>query len=43
MAKKGLPPQGAKAIYKSFTDANDMVVKNGNKKKAESKTKSKKK
>lgn len=41
MAKKGLPPQAAKAIYRSWTETNDSMTKP--KKKTESKSKGKKK
>lgn len=34
MAKKGLPVQGARAVLKSWSDANAMIVKNSGKKTA---------
>lgn len=32
MTKKGLPKQGTRALLKSWSDANAMVVKNSSKK-----------
>ena len=39
---QGLPRQGARAVYKSWTDSNQEMVKNANKKKAATKKTTKK-
>lgn len=40
---KALPKQGARAVLNAWSDANEQIIKNGNKRKAASQKKGKKK